>query len=238
VLDRVVSSYAPTVRALRHARRTAAGAAGQPVGRSLVVAMPTTPGGPHDLVHAADEAERVLGALPGAELLLAAPDGTPATAAAGLPTLPEVRARLPHCRIAHFACHGHTDPDEPSHSSLLLTDHATAPLTVAALAALRLDHAELAFLSACGTARNQPGTLLDESIHLTSAFQLAGFARVVGTLWEIDDEVAPAVAEAFHAALGGVPDRSAEVLHTLVRELRDDDPSAAGVWAAHIHVGA
>jgi tetratricopeptide (TPR) repeat protein len=238
VLDRVVSSYAPTVRALRYARRTAAGARARPAGRSLVVAMPTTPGGPHDLAFAADEAERVRAALPGADLLLAAPDGAPAASAAGVPTLPEVRARLPHCRIAHFACHGRTDPDEPSHSALLLTDHATAPLTVAALADLRLDRAELAFLSACGTARNQLGTLVDESIQLTSAFQLAGFARVIGTLWEIDDEVAPAVAEAFHTALGGDPARSAEVLHGLVRELRDDDPSAPSGWAAHIHVGA
>ncbi|NED00616.1 CHAT domain-containing protein, partial [Streptomyces sp. SID6648] len=48
VLDRVVSSYTPTVRALRHARRTSGGRVLPPDAsvRGLIVAMPTTPGVP------------------------------------------------------------------------------------------------------------------------------------------------------------------------------------------------
>ena len=97
---------------------------------------------------------------------------------------------LPGCAIAHFACHGYTDPADPSQSRLLLHDHRRDPLTVAALAPLALDHAHLAYLSACSTARATDTRLLDEAIHLATAFQLAGFPHVIGTLWEINDAIA------------------------------------------------
>ncbi len=86
----------------------------------------------------------------------------------------------------HFACHGANDLSNPSASSLLLTDHQERPLTVTDVARLRLDDAGLAFLSACSTAR--PGRrLIDEAIHLASAFQLAGYRHVIATLWPIGD---------------------------------------------------
>ena len=49
---------------------------------------------------------------------------------------------LPGCPIAHFACHGFSDPDDPSKSLLLLHDHDSAPLTVASLAPVNLDQAQ------------------------------------------------------------------------------------------------
>ena len=90
---------------------------------------------------------------------------------------------------------------DPSRSRLLLHDHVRDPLTVAALASLDLDQARLAYLSACTTARMSGTRLLDEAIHLASAFQLAGFPRVIGTLWEIDDNTAIAIADTFYAGL-------------------------------------
>ena len=129
-------------------------------------------------------------------------------------------------------------------SRLLLHDHATTPLTVSALAQVDLAHAQLAYLSACSTA--DPGSLdlLDESIHLTSAFQLAGFPHVVGTLWPIDDRLAAEIAESFYTRLTpsppGNPDpaQSAAALHHTIRTVRDRYPATPSLWAAYLHAGA
>ena len=104
-------------------------------------------------------------------------------------------------------------------------------MTVSALAQVDLAHAQLAYLSACSTA--DPGSLdlLDESIHLTSAFQLAGFPHVVGTLWPIDDRLAAEIAESFYTRLTpsppGNPDpaQSAAALHHTIRTVRDRYPA-------------
>ena len=61
--------------------------------------------------------------------------------------------------------------------------------------------AQLAYLSACDTAITSTAGLIDEAIHLTTAFQLAGFPHVIGTLWEINDELAVTIADAFYTTL-------------------------------------
>ncbi|MGW2997212.1 CHAT domain-containing protein [Streptomyces sp. NPDC001193] len=136
-------------------------------------------------------------------------------------------------------------------ASTLLHDHAHDPLTVRSLAPVALDHARLAYLSACRTAAIDTVNLPDEAVHLTSAFQLAGFPHVIGTLWEIDDRIAVRIARAFYDGLrtdsGAVdPDRSARALHAAVRQVRDghdlppghDRVRAPLLWAAHLHAGA
>ncbi|WP_442911102.1 CHAT domain-containing protein [Kitasatospora sp. NBC_01266] len=78
---------------------------------------------------------------------------------------------------------------------------------------------------------------------MTSAFQLAGFRHVIGTLWEIDDAVAEQVARSFYDMLGNgsgdlaIP-QSAEALHRTVRMLRDRYRAAPSLWAAYVHSGA
>ena len=42
-------------------------------------------------------------------------------------------------------------------------------------------------LSACTTAMARAGMLREEVIHLATAFQLAEFPHVIGTLWNIND---------------------------------------------------
>jgi hypothetical protein len=71
VLDRVVSSYTPTVGALKQAREHARASASVP-GRSLIVAMPTTPGLPN-LPNVAREAAMLQARLP-SPVLLTEPD--------------------------------------------------------------------------------------------------------------------------------------------------------------------
>lgn len=160
-----------------------------------------------------------------------------------LPTKANVLARLPECAVAHFACHGSSDLTDPSNSSLLLYDHDSDPFTVAGLAEVRLDQAQLAYLSACRTAFTGRADLIDEAIHLTSACQLMGFPHVIGTMWAIGDTLAANVADAFYRALsdtGGAlrTTRAAEALHRTILGLRDRFPQAPSLWAAYLHAGA
>ncbi|MEV5410337.1 CHAT domain-containing protein [Thermopolyspora sp. NPDC052614] len=239
VMDRVVSSYTPTVRALGYARGRTRDPAQET--KSLIVAMPDTPGVAAPLEHVAAEAELLRARLPGPVLLVEPPPSGAGTATP-IPTRAEVLSHLPECAITHFACHGVSDPADPSRSRLLLHDHRTEPLTVAALNAVHLDRARLAYLSACRTAFTADVRLLDESIHLVSALQLAGFPRVIGTLWEVNDAFAVDVADAFYTALddgdGLDPARSAHALHHTIRAARDRYPHLPSLWAGYIHAGA
>ncbi|WP_432956954.1 CHAT domain-containing protein [Micromonospora haikouensis] len=223
VPDRVIASSTPTLRALAHARRHGAEAPQSPQG--LVVAMPHTPGGAADLSGAETEAEIVEEYFPGPVDVLS---GTAATRDV-------VLAALTEARWVHFACHGHTDLHDPSGSRLLLADHHDRPLTVADVAGLRLGGGELAYLSACSTAH--PGARLnDEVIHLASAFQLAGFRHVVGTLWPVGDRHAVDFAELIYATLADGAD-TATAVHDATRRMRDRWPDTPSVWASHIHIG-
>ena len=239
VLDRVISSYTPTIGALVHARAVPAPAAPK---SSLIVAMPTTPGIDGRLGSVPAEASMPQALLP-RPVVLAERSAADDNSADQLPTKATVLERLPGCSIAHFACHGQNDPADPSQSRLLLHDYRQDPLTVAALGPLALDHAQLALLSACSTARATNSRLLDEAIHLASAFQMAGFPHVIGTLWEIDDEIAVEIARAFYSTIS-YPDgtidagHAAESLHHAIRAQRDREPDAPYLWASHIHAGA
>jgi tetratricopeptide (TPR) repeat protein len=265
VPDRVVSSYTPTIRALRYARQKASSAsileASAPGPRSLVVAMPATPAAegwpaPRPLPYAAEEAAELVSLLPGLVTLTgqaAGPDtitGEDALTRSEAPTRDAVFALLPECSVAHFACHGATDPEDPSLSRLLLQDHGTRPLTVASLTTIRLDRARLAYLSACRTAFQEGIRLLDEAIQLALAFQLAGFPHVIATQWEVSDPASVQVARDFYAHLASTsartatpdidPDRAAVALHHAVNALRTNPRYRARVstWSAYIHVGA
>ncbi|HET9381115.1 MAG TPA: CHAT domain-containing protein [Streptomyces sp.] len=99
---------------------------------------------------------------------------------------------------------------------------------------------EREFLSACDTARTTE-RLSDEAIHPLSALQIAGFAQVVGTLWRVDDAVAPRLTEQIYAdLLAAGPDArgAAAAVHRAVRLLKARYPSLPSLWAAHVHTGA
>ena len=71
---------------------------------------------------------------------------------------------------------------------MLLEDWNTKLLAVATLLEINLCKCSpfLAYLSACGTGQVKQEKY-DESIHLISAFQLAGFRHVISTLLEVND---------------------------------------------------
>jgi tetratricopeptide (TPR) repeat protein len=234
VIDRVISSYAPTIRALIHARRPRPGTASHRADRPsagdrvVVVAMPHTPGAVN-LPGAQAEAVSIQRRLPGRVTVLTGPHATYDT----------VLKALPAGRWAHFACHGTSDLTNPSASCLLLTDHEQRPLTVVDVARLRLDDAGLAFLSVCSAARLGE-RLADEAIHLASAFQLAGYRHVIATLWPIRDRHAVKLTSDIYTTLSNTCESDvAGAVHTAVRQMRrrwgGNTPLA---WASHIHVGA
>jgi hypothetical protein len=223
VLDHVVSSYTPTIRALMYSR------SGQvsPWRSALAVAMPETPGHA-PLPKTQTEAEALASRIPGPPPLI----GQEATRSA-------VLYALPHSNIAHFACHAGSDPADPSASHLLLHD---GPLDVATIARMRLENAELAYLSACATARGGV-RFANEAVHIASAFQLAGFSQVIATLWEIHDGVAAAAAANVHHELSAALNQPARLpgalaLHKVTCRMREAWPESPSAWAGYVHAGA
>lgn len=216
-LDRVVSSYTPTLRVLAHS------VARPPVHirRQLTIAMPHTPGLP-DLPGTVAET---------ADLRTGTPPLTDRDA-----TVAGVTEALRDATWAHFACHASADLVTPSHGGLQLFD---GTLQIPRIGELVLEHAEIAYLSACSTA-NRGWRPADESIHLASAFQLAGFRHVVGSLWPVVDQFAADAARRFYRALPRTAstDRAAVALNLVTREVRAQHPEHPDWWAALVHSGA
>ncbi len=230
VIDRAVSSYTPTLRAL--AKANTADAVEPADRRVLVVSMPETPPVPGTpdmgpLPCARAEAEFISRALPLGRTSRVADTATHAAITADLRT---------HA-LAHFACHGGQNLQQPSTGSLYLWDR---PLTVLEVAELDLEHAELAYLSACSTAIGGT-TLPDEAIHLAAALQLAGYRQVIATLWTITDRTAVEVTKMMYTGLLGPSglrlDGTAHLLHRTVRALRDSAPRNPAIWASYVHFG-
>lgn len=143
---------------------------------------------------------------------------------------------LARSTLAHFACHCTIDIANPSLGVLLLEDHRGQPLTIRDIGRLRLADAELAYLSACSTARTD-AALPDEAVHFAAAFQLAGYRHVVATLWPTDDTISASVSSRVYGSLaaGHGP---AVALHIAMRRLRDELPDSPSDWAGHLHHGA
>jgi hypothetical protein len=219
VLDRVISSYTPTLRALRHAREGRPPAAGDDEDGLLIVGLKDAPGG-KILRGAQREAETVAAMRPATRL-----EGPRATVAS-------VRAALTSHATVHFACHAVSDPEDPSAGHLLMHD---GPLSLLDVSALDLSGARLAVLSACETSL-VADRIPDESLHLVSAFQLAGHPQVVGTLWKVNDLVARLVAKDLHAGLLEGQD-AATALHHAVLRCRERFGATPTLWAAYLCSG-
>ncbi|MFD7656812.1 CHAT domain-containing protein [Actinosynnema sp. NPDC059797] len=218
-LDHLVSSYVPTLRALAYARNRP----GARERRQLTVALERTPGFgdlPGTVVESA--------ALHPAQSDLPLLDNAQATA-------DKVLAQLQTSTWCHFACHAVDDAESPSRSALMLHDR---PLQVSEISRLRLESAELAYLSACSTAHTGL-RLAEESVHLASAFHLAGFKHVVASLWPLNDAVAADAARYFYRGLLPTADTStaAHVLRAVVQRLRVEHSDRPDLWASLIHSG-
>jgi CHAT domain-containing protein len=237
-VDRVISSYSPTVRALGHAREQTKTRA-KMTQQTLMISMATTPSRA-DLPFAAQEISVIDKLLPPSLKRVIAQH----------PTKADISQQLGQYSVVHFACHGEVSSN-PSESQLLLSDWQSNPFSVADMAAIELGQAQLAFLSACHGADMRDLRLLDESIHMAGACQLAGFPTVVGTLWQVQDQYSPTIGEQFYSGIlteEGTLDtlKAARALHFAVRRVREDSrgrarggkvPDNPMSWAPYIHVG-
>ncbi|KLO90852.1 uncharacterized protein LW93_150 [Fusarium fujikuroi] len=213
VIDRAMSSYSSSIRAIIRTRDRA-GLNPVPLGneRAVLVSMERTPG---------------YSTLPSAGKEIA--QLRPICESKGFEVVEpkslkeDIVSQLPGCKIFHFAGHGATNLRDPSQSSLLLEDE---PLTVSNLLETNIHQYSpfLAYLSACGTGQIAHEKFLDESVHLISAFQLAGFRHVIGTLWEVGDSISVHMARITYEAFqrGDSADESVcRGLHKATLELRN-----------------
>lgn len=170
------------------------------------------------------------------------------------PTKDTVMEVLPACSHVHFACHGVSDEDSPSNSGIEL-QHSDNPqmsdrLTVRDLSEIGRQSKRWTsvFLSACSSADTAVHSLVEESLHLTSEFQMLGFPNVVGTLWPVNDDVSKAVAVGFYRRLAGKYEKRgnvmrapkdcyAEILQSVMDDLRMDAPENCIQWASFVHFG-
>lgn len=219
VLDRVISSYTPTLEALHHAvTRSIAETATRPV----VIVSSAVDDDTDPLPATVKEALEVARTL-GADIIDAAKCSRE-----------EILEVLASTSQLHIAMHARADADNPSHSGLLLP---SGTLTVAELAAHRNNKAVFAYLSACESTLTT-AALADEAIHLTNAFQLLGCRAVVGTGWAVSDAVAARAARSFYQRLTHTPGDTIAAVHHTQRVLRQRYSGRPSAWAAFHHVGA
>lgn len=227
VLDHVVSSYTPSLRALA----AAASKADTPAPPSmLAVGVPEAPGLP-PLKGAETEARAAAAAFRDSTVLI----GPTATRVGVLNGLTK------HTWF-HFAGHGKQSTVNATNARLVTHDVISGGVRAADISTLPAATAHTAYLSSCQTAAGKI-TLPNEGAHIAGAFLGAGFTHVVASSWKVRDDVAVDVAEAFYRR---AHDQSpAHALHAAVRELRArmaEDPEAGGldlfIWTPFVHFGA
>ena len=234
VLDRTISSYIPTLRALDHVRKAAAAFSStvrnDHPNTALLIKMPTTVGD-KELPNVSTEISLVEEKLR---------DRFQVTSL-DRPKRNDVLPLLATSSMAHFACHGTANANDPSLSQLKLRDWKVAPLDVRVLLRSSLKKLQFVYLSACETAAMKVLKLREESIHLSAAFQMAGVPYTVATLWNIEDNLSVEIANDFYISLiDGQEEidfgRSAKALHSAVLKARERGVNVL-LWGAFIHAG-
>jgi CHAT domain-containing protein len=148
-----------------------------------------------------------------------------------------VKLQLHNCSWVHLACHGTQDLHEPTKSRLMLYE---GDLELETILRMPLSNAEFVFLAACQTAMGDAG-LVNESFHLGGGFIAAGFRSAIGTLWSMNDQDGPLVAESFythlfHDSQEPQANDTAMALQISVTELKARNVPYAR-WIPFIHMG-
>jgi len=238
-MDVCLSTYIPTIKSLLYATEKELVLPDDPKSKNSFITMENTPGY-KPLEGVEEEAQNIRNMFPEGRWSLF--NGS---------TAEKVAHEIHTCDNIHLSCHGESDIRDASKSFLVLvrTDpDATGiqrqdKLFVSSVFQESTRGSGIAFLSACHTADNPDPELSDESIHLASAFQLAGFSHVVGTLWSTRNSSCRRISEAFYQYLleeskESRHKRVAVALHKAVQDLRKDCDQNPLLWASFIHIGA
>ncbi|CAE6541290.1 unnamed protein product [Rhizoctonia solani] len=139
----------------------------------------------------------------------------------------------------HLACHAHQNVGDATKSGFFLHDGI---LDLASINRRSFKGKGLAFLSACQTATGAE-SLPDEAVHLASGMLMAGYTSVIATMWSVNDEDAPFVADKVYGELmrGGKigNGKAGKALHNAVTELRGKiGEKEFGRWVPYIHIGS
>ncbi|KAJ7249064.1 hypothetical protein C8J57DRAFT_1357558, partial [Mycena rebaudengoi] len=107
---------------------------------------------------------------------------------------------------------------------------------------------KLALLSACETAKGDAKTP-DEAMHLATSLFFAGFGGVIATMWTMNDNDGPKIADTFYEYLfqdcspdsvsPRVPDlsKAAKALHLAVKALYREPGMTFARWVPFVHHG-
>lgn len=226
VLDRVISSYHPTVTSIVRTRRRPFQSDAAGVGQALLVGMETT-GGSRRLRFVPQEISTV-------QTLCASLSLQPVVEKK--PDKGRILSQLPTCSVFHFAGHGINNYSRPLQSHLALGRGRDNSITVEDLLSLNLFASPplMAYLSACGTSQVKNPSYTDESFHIMSGCLLAGFRHIIGTLWAVEDAVCVDMARLTYEGLQDLGLCEASVswaLHKAIRTLRDN-------WLSSIEKGS
>lgn len=133
-------------------------------------------------------------------------------------------------QLFHFACHGDFDYTRPDESALMLQGDSLRPSQIVGPMRTGVAHSKpLVFLNACHT--GESGFSLTGMGGWAARFVRAGASAFVGSLWEVNDELAAAFAIRFYtdllqgASLG-------DAFHAARAQIRAQDP-ANPTWLAY-----
>ncbi|KAJ7210113.1 CHAT domain-containing protein [Mycena pura] len=239
VADYVVSSYTPTISALLDPPIHPAGQF-----KMTTVIQPYAPGC-SPLPGCWSELHNIAARVPSPWLTILGDTGQA--------TITTALLHLRESSIVHFACHGIQDLTQPLDSGLILSDGRLkvseimrGPATDGLKEIKRT--MSLAYLSACETAKGDKDSP-DESMHLAATLLFAGFRSVVATMWTMQDEDGPKIADKVYEHLfrdcdpnsnpRNLPDltKSADALHYAVSELRKEPRISFKRWVPFVHYG-
>lgn len=141
----------------------------------------------------------------------------------------------------HFACHAIQNDRDPTRSAFALHNGS---LELSVIMSKMFKSAELAFLSACQTAKGDE-SLPEESVHLAAGMLVAGYRTVVATMWSIGDQEAPLVAEEFYSFMlnsrkekSDGENQAAYALHHALNRLRKEAGERSfAKWVPFVHFG-
>lgn len=232
----VVSSYTPTIKALSYAREKDLEflRGNQPsTSRMLLVTMPVTPGESN-----LPDVEREV------QSIRVVTEGSILSTNRVQPTATRVLVDFETYGVMHLACHGISNAVSPSQSHLvLLSDGAADRLTIARISRRNAaTSTQLVYLSACSTAQSTGVQFADESLHIASGFQLAGFSHVLAAMWSAESKVCVDVSTEFYRSLfdgRGTGHRKVRTaFHEAVRKAQEQHRRSPLKWAPFIHMGA